>query len=64
MLQLNLVCEVGMEERENWSIGSHCVYKHAYLSLWNVNIPLILKVLFKRFKVEIEASVAMVFEVL
>lgn len=50
--------------RENWSVGSHGVCKYVYVLLWNVNIPLIPKVLFKRLQVEIEASVAMMFEFL
>ena len=54
----------GGSKGENWSVGNNCVCKYAYLSLWNVNIPLFIKVLFKRFKVEIEASVAMMFELL
>ena len=41
-----------------------CIHKYTYLLLWDVNIPLIIKVLLKRLKVEMEASVAMVFEFL
>lgn len=59
-----LVWEGEGEKEKNWSIGNNYVYKHTYLPWWDVNIPLIIKVLLKRLKVEIEASVAMVFEFL